>query len=147
MECTAAKKGGSADFTVAYGDSYELFENRDNSNDTWKAVASNDAAAIGDALGGWVGFGDSADFYKFEVTEAGKLSLTFDEDTEAALKAKQIKLSCLDSKGKNVSLATFKGGTLDSSKALAAGEYYLGITCANVQKYDTSYNVSLGMLA
>ena len=147
MECTTAKKGGSADFTVVYGDRYELFENCDNSNDTWKAVASNDAAAIGDVLNGWVGFGDTADFYKFEVAEAGKLSLTFDEETEAAVKAKQLKLSCLDAKGKAVSLAAFKDGSVASSKALAAGEYYLGITCANVQKYDTSYNVSLGMLA
>ncbi|MBO4512817.1 MAG: AIDA repeat-containing protein [Victivallales bacterium] len=147
MECTTAKKGGSADFTVVYGDRYELFENCDNSNDTWKAVASNDAAAIGDVLNGWVGFGDTADFYKFEVAEAGKLSLTFDEETEAAVKAKQLKLSCLDAKGKAVSLAAFKDGSVASSKALAAGEYYLGITCTNVQKYDTSYNVSLGMLA
>ena len=30
---------------------------------------------------------------------------------------------------------------------LAAGEYYLGVTCANTQKYDTNYNVSIGMLA
>ena len=103
--------------------------------------------ALGDALAGWVGFGDTADFYKFEVADAGKISIVLDDDTSAALTGKQIKFSCLDAKGKNVSLAAFKGGTLDSSKALAAGEYYLGITCANTQKYDTSYNVSIGMLA
>ena len=147
MECTAAKKGGSADFTVAYANSYGQFTKADNSNDTWKAAAKNDAWAIDDIVSGWVGFGDANDFYAFQVDEAGKLSLTFDEDTEAALKAKQIKLSCLDAKGKAVSLAAFKNGSVDSSKALAAGTYYLGVTCANVQKYDTNYSVNLGMLA
>ncbi|MBO4513096.1 MAG: hypothetical protein J5746_10030, partial [Victivallales bacterium] len=147
MECTAAKKGGSADFTVAYGDRYELFENCDNSNDTWKAAAQNGLLGIGDNATGWVGFGDASDFYAFQVDESGKLSLIFDEDTEAAVKAKQLKLSCLDAKGKTVSLAAFKNGSVDTSKALASGTYYLGVTCANVQKYDTSYSVNIGMLA
>ncbi|MBQ9367940.1 MAG: hypothetical protein IJT83_09185 [Victivallales bacterium] len=147
MECTTAKKGGSADFTVAYGDRYELFENCDNTNDIWKDARLQEAVALEEALNGWVGFGDTADFYRFEVAEAGKLSLTFDEDTEAAVKAKQLKLSCLDANGKAVSLVAFEDGSVASSKALAEGEYYLGITCANVQKYDTSYSVTLGMLA
>ena len=147
MECTTAKKGGDADFTVAYGDKYQTFENCDNSNDTWQDASVKDVVALGDALAGWVGFGDTSDFYKFEVAEQGKLSIVLDDDTSAALTGKEIKFSCLDDKGKNVALAAFKGGTLDSSKELAAGTYYLGITCANVQKYDTSYNVSIGMLA
>ena len=29
----------------------------------------------------------------------------------------------------------------------AAGIYYLGVTCANVKKYDTSYSVTAGLLA
>ena len=73
--------------------------------------------------------------------------LTFDDETKAAVKAKQVKLSCLDANGKAVSLAAFKNNSVDSSKALAAGTYYLGVTCANPQKFDTSYSVSLGMLA
>ena len=98
-------------------------------------------------MSGWVGFGDASDFHAFDVDEAGRLRLTFDEDTEAAVKAKQLKLSCLDAKGKAVSLATLKNGSVDSSKALSAGTYYLGVTCANTQKYETSYNVNIGMLA
>ena len=98
-------------------------------------------------LTGWVGFGDTADFYKFEVTDAGKISLELDEATKNALSSKEIKFSCLNSKGSSVALAAFKGDTLDSSKTLAEGVYYLGVTCANVQKYDTNYNVSIGMLA
>ena len=147
MESTNAKKGGSADFTVAYGDDVRYFDEGDNTNDTWKAAAENEVWSIGEEVSGWVGFGDAADFYAFEVDEAGKLSLTFDEDTEAALKAKQIKLSCLDAKGKTVALGALKNGSVDSSKALGAGMYYLGVACANTQKYDTNYNVSLGMLA
>ncbi|MBO4511169.1 MAG: hypothetical protein J5746_00230 [Victivallales bacterium] len=147
MESTNAKKGGNADFTVTQGERFKVFDGADNSNDTWKAASENEALAIGDSANGWVGFGDTVDFHQFQVEEAGKLTLTFDEDTEAALKAKQIKLSCLDAKGKAVSLAAFKNGSVDSSKALGEGTYYLGVTCANAQKYDTSYSVNLGMLA
>ncbi|MBO4512396.1 MAG: AIDA repeat-containing protein, partial [Victivallales bacterium] len=147
MESTNAKKGGNAEYSVAFGGSYEEFPKGDHSNDTWKAAANNGALAIGDAAAGWVGFGDTIDFHQFQVGASGKLNLTFDEETAAAVNAKQVKLSCLDASGKTVSLAAFKNGCVDSSKALVAGTYYLGVTCANAQKYDTSYSVKLGMLA
>ena len=147
MKSTNAKKGGNAEYSVAFGGSYEEFPKGDHSNDTWKAAANNGALAIGDAAAGWGGFGDTIDFHQFQVGASGKLNLTFDEETAAAVKAKQVKLSCLDASGKTVSLAAFKNGSVDSSKALAAGTYYLGVTCANAQKYDTSYSVTLGMLA
>ncbi|MBQ7177887.1 MAG: hypothetical protein IJS08_10785, partial [Victivallales bacterium] len=145
MESSNAKKGGSADFTVAYTDDCRLFNDGDNGNDTWQAAAENDVLAIGDNASGWVGFDDASDYYAFQVDEAGKLSLTFDEATEAAVKAKQLKLSCLDAKGKAVSLAALKDGSVDSSKVLSEGTYYLGVTCANTQKYETNYNINLGM--
>ena len=146
MESTNAKSGGDAGYSIAVSEKSAIFPAGDNSNDTWKAAALQDAVALDDVLEGWVGFGDTADFYKFEVAEAGKLSIVLDDTTSAALSAKQVKFSCLDSKGKNVALAAFKGDTLDSSKALAAGEYYIGISCANAQKFNTSYNVSLGIM-
>ncbi|MBR6372449.1 MAG: hypothetical protein IKS20_04645, partial [Victivallales bacterium] len=147
MESTNAKKGGNADFTVAFGEDVRYFDEADNSNDTWKAAAENEERFICDNVYGWVGFGDATDFYAFYADEAGKLSLTFDEDTEAAIKAKKLKVSCLDAKGKTISLGALKDGSMDSSKALAEGTYYLGVACTNVQKYDSYYNVSIGMLA
>ena len=133
--------------TVAYTDDFRLFDEGDNSNDTWQSAANNDLVGLGSDVSGWVGFGDTSDFYAFNVDEAGKLTLTFDDDTEAAVKAKQLKLSCLDAKGKAVSLAALKNGSVDSSKALSVGTYYLGVTCANTQKYENNYIVNIGMLA
>jgi hypothetical protein len=46
-----------------------------------------------------------------------------------------------------VALSVLDGDTLVSKKAVAAGEYYLGVTCANVKKFDTSYSVTTGLLA
>ncbi|MBQ7177256.1 MAG: hypothetical protein IJS08_07560, partial [Victivallales bacterium] len=147
MESTNAKKGGNAEFTVTQGELFKVFDKADNSNDTWNAASENETLAMGDSANGWVGFGDAVDYHQFQIADAGKLTLTFDEETEAALNAKQIKLSCLDAKGKSVALAAFKNGKIETSKALNEGTYYLGVTCANVQKYDTSYSVSLAMLA
>ena len=150
MESTNAKSGGDADYSIAVSENAIFFPEGDNSNDIWKAASEQAALALDNNpidIEGWVGFGDTADFYKFEVAENGKISIALDEDTSAALTAKEIKFSCLNSKGQSVALAAFNGNTIDSSKALAAGEYYLGVTCANAQKYNTSYNVSLGMLA
>ncbi len=147
VECTSAKKGGSADYTVSEGGAFTRFPVGDNTNDIWKAVADSEALDVGATLTGWVGFGDATDFYKLQIEEAGQLCLTFDEATEVALAGKEIKLSCLDGKRKSVSLASFNGESVNSKKTLAAGEYYIGVTCANVKKYNATYNVSVGMLA
>ena len=148
MESTNAKSGGSASYTVAVNDANSIFFPKgDNTNDTWKAVSDGAAVALNEQIEGWVGFGDTADFYKFEVAEAGQISLVLDDDTRNALSAKEIKLACLDANGKNIALSAIDGDAVNSSKSLAEGVYYLGISCANPQKYNTSYGLSVGMLA
>ncbi|MBO4511926.1 MAG: hypothetical protein J5746_04110 [Victivallales bacterium] len=147
MESTNAKSGGNADYMVAVNGDSTFFPKGDNTNDTWNAVSDGAAVALDEQIEGWVGFGDTADFYKFEVVEAGQISLVLDDDTRNALSAKEIKLTCLDAKGKNIALSALSGNLVNSSKSLAEGEYYLGISCANAQKYNTSYGLSVGMLA
>ena len=132
---------------VAVNGDSTFFPKGDNTNDTWNAVSDGAAVALDEQIEGWVGFGDTADFYKFEVVEAGQISLVLDDDTRNALSAKEIKLTCLDAKGKNIALSALSGNLVNSSKSLAEGEYYLGISCANAQKYNTSYGLSVGMLA
>ena len=46
-----------------------------------------------------------------------------------------------------INCSTSEVYSMDSSKELAAGTYYLGVTCAIPNKYDTEYSVNLGMLA
>ena len=147
MQSTNASKGGNADYTATLNENSRFFPAGDNTNNTWKAAALQDARLTGEEITGWVGFGDAADFIKFQLAESGQLQLTLDEDTTNALAAKQIKLTCLDSNGKAVTLSSLSGDEVTSKKALAEGEYYLGVSCTNVNKFDTSYSVTLGMLA
>ena len=147
VQSTNAKKGGDADYTVALDDSSRFFPAGDNSNDTWQAASEKPAKLQGEEITGWVGYGDAKDFIKFELNGNGQVQLDLDGATANAFNAKQIKLTCLDANGKSVALTAFDGDTLISKKAVAAGNYYLGVTCANVKKYDTSYSVTTGLLA
>ena len=80
------------------------------------------------------------------MAEGGKVQLVLDDATANAFASKQVKLSCLDANGKSVALA-LSGDTLLSKKDVTAGDYYLGVTCANVKKFDTAYSVTTGLLA
>ena len=145
MQSTTAKKGGDADYSVALNENTHFFPQGDNTNDTWQAAQGQTAKLAGEEITGWVGFGDAADFIKFQVAEDGKVQLDLNDATANELNAKKIKLSCLDANGKSVALA-LSGDTLLSKKDVFAGDYYLGVTCANVKKYDTSYNITVGQL-
>ena len=54
-----------------------------------------------------------------------------------------------DKDGKSVAVAVDRDDPhfLLSKKPVSAGEYYLGVICANVKKYDTSYSITTGLLA
>jgi hypothetical protein len=147
VQSTNAKKGGYADYTVALNEKSRLFPAGDNTNDTWQAAAQKPAKLQGEEITGWVGFGNARDFIRFQLDGDGYIELDLDSVTADAYNAKQIKLTCLDAKGKSVALSALDDDTLVSKKAVATGEYYLGVTCANVKKFDTSYSVTTGLLA
>ncbi len=147
MQSTNAAKGGSADYSVAVGASSVFFPHADNTNDTWQAAAKLDAVAMGDSLNGWVGYGNKSDFFKFELSESGNIILDLDAATARALTGRQMKLTCLDANGKSVALTALDTDTWSGKKSLAAGVYYLGVNCTNDQKFNTSYDIAIGMLA
>ena len=149
VESANAKNGGSADYEVSLKSDTKFFPAGDTTNDTWQAAKKQTAKLAGEEITGWVGFGDAADFIKFQVAQDGKVKLDLDKSTADALSGKKIKLSCLDKDGKAVAVALDKSNpsTLLSKKDVTAGEYYLGVTCANVKKYDASYSIKTGLLA
>ena len=147
VQSTNAKQGGNADYTVALNASTLFFPKGDNSNDTWKDAAGQKAKLAGEEITGWVGFGDAADFIKFQLAGDGQIRLDLDKTTAKALASKEIKLSCLDANGKAVAMAFDGGSSLFSKKEVGAGAYYLGVNCANVKKFNTSYSVTTGLLA
>ena len=67
--------------------------------------------------------------------------------TAKAKKGGEVKLSLLDSAGKAVAVSALDSDTLATKSKVAAGIYYLGISCTDVKKYSTSYTVTAGMLA
>ena len=149
VQSTNAAKGGDADYEVVLNEKSGFFPQGDKTNDTWQMASVQEAKLPGEEITGWVGFGDAADFIKFELEGNGRIELSLDNDTARALSSKQIKLTCLDSQGKSVALAVDKNDpwTVLSKKTVNGGEYYLGVTCANVNKFDTSYCVTTGLLA
>ena len=147
VQSTNAARGGSADYTVALNKNTVFFPAGDNSSDKWQDASGQKAKLAGEEITGWVGFGDAADFIKFQVAGDGQIKLDLDKDTAKALASKEIKLSCLDAKGKSVALASLDSDTLVSKKTVAAGQYYLGVTCANVKKFNSNYNITVGLLA
>jgi autotransporter passenger strand-loop-strand repeat protein len=144
---TNAKKGGYADYSLSVNDDSKFLPVANNSDDSWQAASSQSAKLPGDEISGWVGYGDPADFIKIELASAGQLSLDLDSATAMAYDAKEVKLSCLDQNGKSVALSQYDNDTLISENEISAGVCYLGVTSANVNKYDTSYSVKTGLLA
>ena len=74
----------------------------------------------------------------------------FTNDTLATAKAKtagEVKLSLLNSAGSTVAVSALDSDTLATKYKMTAGVYYLGVTCANVNKYSTDYTVTADILA
>ncbi len=147
MQSTNAKKGGNADYKVGVAESSIFFPAGDNSDDTWQDAQILDSVELGTSFDGWIGFGDKSDFVRFELNESAMVSLDFDDGTDYALEKKQAKVSCFDGNGKAVKLTSFDGNTIESKGVLAAGTYYLGITCADPKKNDVTYKIVINTLA
>ena len=121
----------------------------DFTNDTIAAASAKDALKLSSArkITGWVGLGDPKDFIKLEVQKKGRVSLDMNSVTAAARNGGELKLSLLNSAGKAITTSALDSDTLATKAKVAAGIYYLGVSCTNVKKYSTSYTVTAGMLA
>ena len=135
-----AKKEAGADYSIALKDSSTFFPAANNSNDTWQDARDLQAAqSKGADCEGWVGYGDAADYFKLEASY-GKLYFGLDDITRDACERRELKLTCLNDKGQAVA-ATLEGATFSTVREVADGIYYLGVSCTNVKKYDTSYRI------
>ena len=121
----------------------------DFTNDTLEAAGAKAALNLSSAqkITGWVGLGDPTDFIKLEVQKKGQVSLDMNAATAKAQNGGEVKLSLLNSAGKAVAVSALDSDTLATKSKVSAGIYYLGVTCADVNKYSTSYTVTAGMLA
>lgn len=148
---TNAKKGGDADYSFSLNDSAVFYsEAGDNSDDTWKLVQEDEAAALDGAnINGWVGYSDAADFAKLELDGSGAISLELDEVTATAYERKELKITCVDEKGKAIALSyDAVTESLTSKLTFTEGTVcYIGVSTADQKKYDTEYQITAGILA
>ncbi len=142
VTATGAAKALNSNYTITT-DGYNIAE-KQALPDTG-AQTREDAEALPPvtADSGWVGIGDTEDWYKFNVAGG---SYTFDFDN---INGKEISavISYFDAvKGKFVTVATMNGAAnADSmmlSKELAAGDYYLQIS-AKGKTANSDYNFSI----
>ena len=148
---TNAKKGGNADYSFSLNDSAVFYpEAGDTTDNTWKLVQEDDAAALDGAnINGWVGYSDAADFVKLELDGSGAISLELDEVTATAYERKELKITCVDEKGKAIAL-TYDAVTESLTSKLTFTEgtvCYIGVSTADQKKYDTEYQITAGILA
>ena len=148
---TNAKKGGNADYSFSLNDSAVFYpEAGDATDNTWKLVKEDDAAALDGAnINGWVGYSDAADFVKLELDGSGAISLELDEVTATAYERKELKITCVNEKGKAIAL-TYDAATESFTSKLTFTEgtvCYVGVSTTNQKKYDTEYQITAGILA
>ena len=146
-----AKKGGNADYSFSLNDSAVFYpEAGDATDNTWKLVKEDDAAALDGAnINGWVGYSDAADFVKLELDGSGAIKLDLDEVTATAYERKELKITCVNEKGKAIAL-TYDAATESFTSKLTFTEgtvCYVGVSTTNQKKYDTEYQITAGILA
>ncbi len=88
----------------------------------------------------WVGYGDAADYFEFEMTEAGRIDFDLDLDEANFKVGKQVKITLFDEAGKKLKLSS----DLISGE-LAVGKYCVAIETSNDKKYSTGYRLDMSI--
>ena len=117
--------------------------------DTNNSMTVEDAAEFNnnEVNRGWVGFGDTADYYLLQLDDSGKYSFTLDgmaASTKLSIYEAGSKKAIISVTGteKNVNGVTTKEVLLDKNKT-----YYVEVVATNAQAYGSDYNVTMNTLA
>jgi hypothetical protein len=108
--------------------SHGVFNNPQNTlhNNTWNDTQVGSLVPRQDVTNEWVGFGDTADYYKLTMDKNGALTLNLNGLTGDA------NLSLLDSTGKVLKKSANRGSNPESIIAnLTYGNYYVNIAAGN----------------
>ncbi len=132
----------NSDYTILANETFFPARTENNSINDATAIAFNSEGKASD--NGWVGYGDSADYYKFTLDQAGKVDLDL-AGLEAGYKAgSQVRLKLFDvATGRSVAL----DGNFTSRQDLLAGEYAVAVEISNENKFRTNYDLTVSKLA
>jgi hypothetical protein len=145
VQSTNAAKGGSADYTVALGETSVFYTKGDNADDTFDTAR---ALASGEAVEDWVGFGDKLDYRSFTLAAAERCDFSLTELTDNM----KVTFYTLLPTGKLKSVKSFssKTGTAELAGAveLAAGNYYVALESTTAAKGGgTDYRLEVNFSA
>ena len=147
MESTNAKKGASVEYEVALSGDSMFINGEDNDNNSWRAVMYDDYAPAFEEISGWVGLGDTADFYKINPKDADFFMFNMDKETYNAVKGKKLNFTCVDANGKTVKLDDWSYGGdyyfVTDTFAGNSSDYYIGFSTPDQLKYSSTYNVTV----
>ncbi len=110
-------------------------------NDT---LATADALNLGSAITGQLSSSDDIDTYKFTVSAAGVLTLTFDSPLSSSLG--YFSLGLYDASGTQLNLYVTGSDKTFQTAVAAAGTYYVGVT-DSVYFTDSSYRLTVAHTA
>ena len=126
----------------------EFFKSEDN----FEAPAySLSVGADGCTMVDWVGYGDTVDFRKLEITQSGKYNITL-SDVASSVVITLIEKGVNGAKDKNVASVTAKqsdlnGKTISNVQLEANKEYYIKVTSSTANSIGTGYHVSIDQVA
>ncbi len=139
VESTNAKKGGDADYSVTLNGNSTFFTEGDNTDDDWTTAPR---LAAGDALAGWVGFGDAVDYRTVTVDARGGFYSFQLSDVENNVK---LSVYSVNAKGKLTKVksvsATEKNSDVSTGPLVLAGDtqYLLEIEATGVSSVKNSH--------
>jgi hypothetical protein len=95
----------------------------------------------------WLGVGDQADFFKISLDYADnaptRLAIELDEQTAQARKDGILQFTCRDERGRSITLYEAAPGELNTKKAIAGSEIYIGVMLKKPEEsMDYSFKVS-----
>ena len=114
-------------------------------NNTRESATRLEMTGTDDAsIDGWVGAGDAVDFYRLEMTEAGKLSISLSElETNAKVKVYQVRGNERYTQKMSATASVSSG--LDRTLSLTAGSYLIEIASYDngAGRYNSTYALEL----
>ena len=149
---TVAAKGSkcNTDYSLSAYKLRTLYPAVDNSNDTWKDAVILEGNSLDETIDAWLGTGDKADYYKItleqENSDSSILSIDLDDLTAQAVKDGILQFSCLDERGRIMALYETADGHLNTKKAVAGSEAYIGVTLKKqTESIEYSFSTALAV--
>lgn len=142
VEAPGWKKGQNTAYSVTSAG--QVFTQANNMDDVWSALSDDYSVTIKESglfiSNDWVGFGDTIDWRRINITSSGRFSFYLN-DVNEKLKLTVYSLNPVKQKLKKLSSVTVSKGTggIKKSLELLPGTYYISVEAVNAKKGKNSF--------